>query len=98
MITLGKLKIFARYKGDIDMFGRAGSQSEKKIVSDEDWHLIDILLQDAVVIDRRLGSDRRTKEATNRIQTNCESNEVVSQVHQLAEKLSGPGRKFPWFI
>jgi len=98
VITKAKLKIFERFKGDGDMFCRTGRQSEKRTFSDEDWHLIDVLLQDAIVIDRKLGSDHRTAEATERIRTSCEDDDVVEQVHWLAEKLSRPRRKFLWFI
>jgi hypothetical protein len=60
--------IFARYHGDIDMFGRAAGRKDKETINDDDWYLIDTLLQDAIVIDRKLGSGRRTLEAIQRIQ------------------------------
>ena len=72
MITLRKLKIFASFKGDVDMFGRAGRTKEKEIMDDGDWHLIDLLIQDATVIDRQLDSEQRTMQATQRINDNCE--------------------------
>jgi hypothetical protein len=89
MLTLAKLKIFARIKGDIDMFSRAGRAKEKETIDDEEWRLIDTLIQDATVIDRQLGSEERTTQATRRIIDNCENNDVVAKIHSLASKLCG---------
>jgi hypothetical protein len=88
VITLAKLKIFAGYRGDIDMISRS------RRLDDEDCYMIDTLIQDAVVIDRKLGSEKRTAEAIERIRDNCENSEVIGQLHAVAEKLSKPRRKF----
>ena len=87
MITLEKLKIYLRYKGDVDMFGRAGRESEKAVMSDIDFNLIQTLLQDANVLDGDLGSGQRSAEAMDNLQSSCSSDEVVDQIRQLAEKL-----------
>ena len=60
MITLPKLKIFESFKGDIDMFGRSGQKYQRQITDDE-WYLIDRLIQDAIVINRQLGSEEAVK-------------------------------------
>jgi hypothetical protein len=87
MITLDKPSIFARFKGDADMFGRAGRAREKELISDGEWYLIDTLFQDATVIDRNIGSERRILQAKQRILENCEDDQVVAKIHLLAEKL-----------
>jgi molybdate-binding protein len=87
MINKDKLKVFAFYKGDLDMWLRTGKDREKKFMKSEDWHLIDLLLQDATVINRQLGSPSRTAEAAKRLSENTESEEVISEIMRLAEKL-----------
>ena len=87
MITLEKLRIFAIYKGDADMFGRIGRKVEKAIISEADWHLIDTLLQDCIVLDRNLGAEQRNIQASQRIKEHCENDEVVSRIRYLAERL-----------
>lgn len=87
MITLSKLKIYERYGGDVDMFGRAGRGAERLLVSEDEWHLIGTLVQDATVINRKLGSEDRTAEAVERLRENCENEEVVAQIRRLAEKI-----------
>ena len=83
MITLSKLKIFKSYKGDVDMFARSG-QKYRDQITDVDWYLIDRLIQDAMVINRRLGSEERTREAIKNLQDNCEDQEVVDEIMRLA--------------
>ena len=46
MITREKLNIYKRYGGDIDGLARVGSELEKHVISDSDWHDIEKLLQD----------------------------------------------------
>jgi len=84
MITLNKLKIFARYRGDVDMFGRAGRQKDKQLFDDREWYLINTLIGDAAVIKRRLGSEQRTEEAARRLRENCESEKVIDEIMRIA--------------
>lgn len=85
MITSSKLRVFKRYKGDGDMFARSASSEERKLVSDREWELIDLLLQDAAVINRGLGSEQRNAEAVKRLQENSENQEVIAEIRQIAE-------------
>lgn len=83
MVTLEKLKIFKRYS-DIDSFGRKASKIEKQIMSDEEWWLIETLLQDATVLVRDLGSPNRSAQANQRLTENCQSDEVINEIKRLA--------------
>ena len=87
MITLNKLTVYQSYRGDSDLFARAAQASEREVLKEADWNLIDILLQDAVVLMRQLGSDRRHAEAEKRLSESTESDEVIAKIRQLAEKL-----------
>ena len=86
MITNAKLDIFERYKCDGDMFARSGRSSEKELVTDADWELVELLLQDATVVVRKLGSETRTTEAMQRLLENCESEREVERILRMAER------------
>ena len=69
MITLRKLKIFKRFKGDIDMWVRAGGSDVGPEISGAEWSRIDELIQSLVVIDRGLAAEsfaERTRLALER--------------------------------
>ena len=83
MITLQKLDIFVHYKGDGDMFAR--STRHKDLITDAEWDLIDTLLQDATVINRKLGSKERTAQASQRLKKHCENEGVIAEIKRLAE-------------
>jgi hypothetical protein len=87
VITLEKLRIYSRYKGDGDLFSRAGSKRERESMHGADWELIDTLLQDATVLNRNLGSEERNNQALRRLRSGCENDEVVSKILSLAENL-----------
>jgi hypothetical protein len=54
-------------------------------MSDEEWWLIETMLQDATVIVRKLGSEARTAQAVKRLQENCENQEVIDEIKRLAK-------------
>ena len=86
MITIEKVRIFSRWDGDEDMFGRAGKEREKNIIGDEDFYLIDRMLEDHIVIKRSLGSEERVAKAKKRFEELCEGREVIDEIGKLAEK------------
>ena len=45
MITAEKLRIYQRYKGDIDGFSRVRDRHEMSLITGDDWSTIDILWQ-----------------------------------------------------
>ncbi|MEP6849316.1 MAG: hypothetical protein ABI999_10700 [Acidobacteriota bacterium] len=93
MITVEKVKVFASWDGDIDMFTRAGRKWEKDLVSDDDWALIERILQDQIVIKRNLVSPERVVKAVERFKQVCENDEVVEMIGKLAEKFMKPKKR-----
>ncbi|PYS86016.1 MAG: hypothetical protein DMF62_17345 [Acidobacteria bacterium] len=85
MVTLKKLKVFERYKGDIDMWSRLNINVDTGI-DDDEWRLVDTLIQDVIVIDRKLGSEERTKQASERLRQNCENEAVIAEIRRLVNK------------
>ena len=83
MITLDQLKIFRRYR-DIDSFGRRGNEQERTLLSDDEWYLIETMLQDATVLMNNLGSEDRTAQAEQSLRNNCADAEVMDEIKRLA--------------
>ena len=69
MITPDKLEIYARYKGDVDMFVGRDVRMRKLSCGTPIFDLIQVLLQDANVLDRTLGSPQRNAEAMSRLRS-----------------------------
>lgn len=86
MISITKLEIYSRYNGDVDMWLRTGRPKEHELMNSDDWHLIDLLIQDCIVLQRGLGSPQRNNEANKRLLDNCESEETVNRIRKLAKE------------
>lgn len=56
MISDEKLRIYDKFNGDIDGFSRGGSPREKSTITDEDWYLIDELIQSLTMVRGGLAS------------------------------------------
>jgi len=56
MITKAKLEIYIKYKGDGDMFVRCKTKSERELIDNNDFGIIDDLLQNIEIVDNGLAS------------------------------------------
>lgn len=74
MITTEKLKIFDKYKGDIDAFARIGRETEKTVLTDNDWQLIDSFKQDIELINKGLSSSVFNSKTIAQIKNNTDKN------------------------
>jgi len=83
MITLEKIKIYNNFKGDIDKWIRIGSKIEKVQMEDEDWYVIDGLIQDIKLVKKNLTSNEFAEKLEIRIIDNCDTVETISQLNKL---------------
>lgn len=74
MITTEKLKIFDKYKGDIDAFARVGRETEKTVLTDNEWQLIDSFKQDIELINKGLSSSDFNSKTIAQIKNNTDKN------------------------
>ena len=84
MITENKIKVYKKYNGDIDNWARNNSKKERLIISDDDWYLIDELIQDLVLIKKQLTSSKFNNSLSEKIVGYCENQKVISQLEKLA--------------
>lgn len=85
MITQDKIKIYKRYKGDIDSWARSGSKKEKSIMEDNDWYIIDDLIQDLYLVRKGLTSLAFSDDLNNKLVENCESEEIIQILQAMTD-------------
>lgn len=83
MLTKTKLNIYKKYKGDGDMWIRAGN---KKLLKDSDWREIDSLIQDLRLIKNEFASEFYASEVKNKLNEICENQETIELLNQLASE------------
>ncbi|MBL7783055.1 MAG: hypothetical protein JNM22_17630 [Saprospiraceae bacterium] len=85
MITQDKIKIYKRYKGDIDRWARSSLKKEKSIMEDRDWYIIDDLIQDLYLARNELVSLTFRNDFNNKLVENCESEEAIQILKEMTD-------------
>ena len=86
MITEDKLKIFERYDGNSDSWARNSSEKEKVVMTDDDWYIIESLIQDLFLVKNGLAS-LQFKDALNiKLKEKCDVEKTINQLKNLAVK------------
>lgn len=83
MVTENKIKVYKRYDGDIDVWARSGSKKEKSIMTDEDWYVIDGLIQDLSMVEKGLASSDFNENLNVKLKKICDSDSTVNQLQKL---------------
>lgn len=86
MITKENLKVFKKYRGDIDMWARFGRRKEKENFSDDDWSLIEDLLQTLEIVEKGLASEGFKSKVLEKLEKNCDSEETQQDLKSLIGK------------
>ena len=84
MITLEKLKIFEKYRGDGDGFVRVGKKHEKNIIQDDDWHEIDVLARKIHLVNSELASKEFKRRVKNELGEKVASLEAKEKIIAIA--------------
>lgn len=92
MLTAKKITTYNKYSGDIDMWARMRKSRELEIMSDEDWTLIDELIQNIGLIEKGLASKAFEAETINKLNEVCDSIETKVMLENMAK----PKKK--WFF
>jgi hypothetical protein len=67
MITVEKLKLYQYYDGDIDAFGH-GTKRDRKMINDNEFTVIEHLIQDIKLVQKGLASSDYEKELIERLE------------------------------
>lgn len=79
MINKEKISVYKKYGGDPDAWARIATSQEKSVMSDDDWYLIDSLVQDVIISGNNL--DKRLTD-------NTDSEEVRNEIRNIAKEAS----------
>lgn len=86
MITQDKIKIYIRYRGDIDSWARGGSKKEKLIMLDNDWYIISEFIQDFNIVKKGLASLVFSSNLNKRFKENCDSEETIKILKAITDE------------
>ncbi len=78
MITIEKLKIYRRFNGDIHEWGQFGSESDRAAMDDDDWMIIDELVQDICLINTSLAADEFVKSVDEKLRNLCDDENTIA--------------------
>jgi len=87
MITEQKLKIYKKYKGDIDHFARSGRVKERSIFNDRDWHQILELHQGFLLISKGKASKEFENNYQDLLKNYINDVEVISKIEKYFNRL-----------
>jgi len=90
MITEEKIKIYTRYKGDIDGWARTSRKKEQNVMEDSDWYLIEALIQDIQLVKKGLASSVYSNNVNEKLTSNCDSVETIKKLKAIAEYKEEP--------
>lgn len=83
MITQDKIKIFRKYDGDIDSWARSATKKERMIMSNEDWYIIDSLVQDLTLSIKSLSSTNYDLKLNDKIKQLCIDEKTINELKKL---------------
>lgn len=69
MITRAKIAIYEKFGGDIDGRARSGTARDHELITDDEWYLINNLVQRLTVIENGLASTEFTEETYKLLKT-----------------------------
>ncbi len=85
MITSEQLKVYIKYKANIDRLHLVGTEHERSTLDYESYWLIENLMQDLVLIRRGLVSLDYAKKALDTLNSVCDDESTIKLFHEVAE-------------
>lgn len=85
MITQEKLRIYKKYDGSIDGWARSGRKKERNLMSDDDFSMIERLIQDLKLIDKGLAAEVYINDFYKRLNDNCDNAETIEQIKAMLD-------------
>jgi hypothetical protein len=83
-ITLDQLRIYERFDGDDDMFGRCGSADEKALIDNAVWRRITELVQAFSVASSPWGAEPFRASVEANLHDDCATPEAEALLRQIA--------------
>jgi hypothetical protein len=84
MLTLAKIRVYRKYGGDIDGFARAKNQNDYTVITDDEWFLIDSLVQKLFLVKNGKASPEYAERISVEVHQNVEGEEAINELMELA--------------
>lgn len=84
MLTRQKLSIYQKYRGDVDMWARAGTKKEKEEMTDEDWSEMWSLFQQLQSLEKGQLSEEFADRVRTRLQEVATDSELQKELKAYA--------------
>ncbi len=86
MITIEKLKEYEKYYKYPDLFHIQKSANNNNLISDDEWFLLNILLQDFELVSKELASKVFSEKVEQKLKENFDSQESIDYFQKLADE------------
>lgn len=86
MLTKEKLNIYRKYSGDIDSWARFGKKNELELINDDEWKLIDDLVQSLELIKNKATSEKFKIQTLEKLLEVCEDEKTQKELKSLIGK------------
>ena len=86
MITIEKLIIYEHYEGDIDFLYRIGTNEQKTNIRENDWSIIDNLIQDLEFIEKGIASMEFKFKTIKTLKKVCDNAKTQKRLKSLIGK------------
>jgi hypothetical protein len=84
MITEDKIRIYKKYSGDIDGWVRVHDKEEMRIMSDQDWYDINLLLQEIAGIKNGIASEAYAKRIEKDLTDKVNDEKIIKMLFEIA--------------
>ena len=84
MLTLAKIRVYRKYGGDIDGYARAKNPHDCPLVTDEEWFLIDSLVQKLMLVKNGKTSPEYANRISAEVYQCVEGEEALNELMEIA--------------
>ena len=86
MITTEKLRIYARYDGDPDVFDRMGTDEERLTISGDEWHRVFCLLRELTLMMKGLTSADYAERIRAKLLATAVDGDAATRMEEMAKE------------
>ena len=84
MLTLAKICVYQKYGGDMDGFARTKNQDDHSLITDDEWFLIDSLVQKLFLVKNGKASSEYAERILAEVRQCVEEANVIAELMELA--------------
>ncbi len=83
MLTLAKIRVYRKYGGDMDGWARTKNPDDCSLITDDEWLLIDSLVQKLTLVKNGKASPAYAKRISVELHRRVESEEAINELMEL---------------